>query len=482
MTTRWRQQLAHAAGLRVAAWYAVIFVVSAGVVGAIAYYLLASSLERRDHDLLRVKLADYSERYETHGFRALSDAVSAERASGDPDSVLVRLIGPQADVLLVSAPPSWPAFQLGRLDDSPATSLASSNDAWLTVPAADQGQTVNLELVSRLLSDGSLIQVGRTTIARDRLLADVRDVFSVLVIVVLVVGLAGGAALTHQALRPLRELRDAVRTIARTGQLTGRVTTSADGDLIGELSLVFNQMVARIETLVDGMRGALDNVAHDLRTPIARLRAKAETALAAPAEAGTMRDALVDCVEEADRVIALLSTLMDISEAETGMMRLALEPIAVRDVVAETIELYEDTAEDRGITLTSRVAEHVLVRADRQRVRQALANLIDNALKYTNVGGTVTIDAEQTNDVVTISVTDTGIGIGPEDLPRIWDRLYRADGSRAEAGLGLGLSLVRAIAVAHGGRVIATSEPGRGSTFRLTLPAAPALSARTHES
>jgi signal transduction histidine kinase len=463
----WRRRLARAVGLRLAVWYAGIFGVSAVVVGIIAYQLLASSLARRDHDLLRVRLADYIARYESGGLRALSQAVSAERASGDPDSVLVRLVGSNADVLLVSAPSSWPAFELDSVPGSPP----ASTETWLTVPSSSA--QVRLELVSHILFDGSLIQVGRTTIGRDRLLADVRDLFSLLLVVVIGVGLLGGTTLTLQALKPLRELRDAVRTVARTGQLTARVTAGSDGDLVDELGQVFNQMVARIETLVDGMRQALDNVAHDLRTPIARLRARAEAALSAPDDQAALRAALGECIEEADSVIALLTTLMDISEAETGTMRLVLERVPLHEVTAETVELYEDAADDRGIELSSRVPVDMFVRADRQRLRQAVANLADNAIKYTGSGGQVTIGAERTSGgEIAIIVADTGIGIAAADLPRIWDRLYRGGTSQSEPGLGLGLSLVRAIATAHGGRVDVTSEPGRGSTFRLILPSA----------
>jgi len=285
--------------------------------------------------------------------------------------------------------------------------------------------------------------------------------------------LTGGAALTHQALRPLRELRDAVRDIARTGQLDARVMAEPDGDLVDELGQVFNQMLTRIEALVDGMRNALDSVAHDLRTPLARLRTRAEEALTTRLSPEAARVVLAECVEEADRVIALLSTLMDISEAETGTMRLAVEPIAVQKVAAETVDLYEDAADERGVALSSVVPADLVVRADRQRLRQALANLIDNALKFTPRGGTVTLGANRTtgaNDI-TITVTDTGTGIAHEDLSRIWERLYRGDQNRSEPGLGLGLSLVRAIAEAHSGRAEVVSEPGHGSTFQLTLPA-----------
>jgi signal transduction histidine kinase len=244
---------------------------------------------------------------------------------------------------------------------------------------------------------------------------------------------------------------------------------------VDELSAVFNQMVARIETLVSGIKGALDNVAHDLRTPIARLRARAEAALSSAGDTAVVRAALADCVEEADRVIALLTTLMDISEAQTGTMRLSPGPVPVIQVANDTIALYEDTAEERGVALSSDVAGGLVVHGDEQRIRQALANLMDNALKYTGSGGRVTISAERTRGGdIAIAVTDTGAGIAAADLPRIWERLYRGDASRPESGLGLGLSLVRAIADAHGGRAEVTSAPGQGSTFRLILPAEPA--------
>jgi signal transduction histidine kinase len=235
------------------------------------------------------------------------------------------------------------------------------------------------------------------------------------------------------------------------------------------MSTLVNTMHDRIDSLVGAMRGALDNVAHDLRTPLARLRSAAETALRSDDPAAA-REALVRCLDEADRVATTLTTLMDISEAETGTMRLQRQPVVVAALVQEAVDLYADVAEDKQIVLEQEIPADLEIEGDAARLRQVLANLIDNALKYTGPGGRVRVTATGETARVTVRVEDTGIGIEPDDIPRVWDRLYRGDRSRSERGLGLGLSLVKAIVEAHGGRVAVESVPGHGSRFSFVLP------------
>jgi len=172
----------------------------------------------------------------------------------------------------------------------------------------------------------------------------------------------------------------------------------------------------------------------------------------------------------------MLNTLMDISEAETGTMRLHRERVNLTELVAQAVELYEDVAEEKGVTLENQASGEIWVDVDRTRMRQVIANLLDNALKYTPAGGKVEIATSALNGEALLSLDDTGIGISPDELPRIWERLYRGDKSRSERGLGLGLSLVKAIVEAHRGRVTVESEPDKGSRFVLHLPAAPDLS------
>jgi signal transduction histidine kinase len=194
-------------------------------------------------------------------------------------------------------------------------------------------------------------------------------------------------------------------------------------------------------------------------------------ALAAPANVDRYREALADCVEETDRVLLMLNTLMDISEAESGTLQLRRDRVLLGNIVARAIDLYRDVADAKGVALVSKLQPDASVMADGTRLQQVAANLIDNALKYTPPGGRVDVEVTQGGGRALLRVRDNGAGINPDELPRIWDRLFRGDASRTERGLGLGLSLVRAIVKAHGGTVDVESALGKGSTFTVALPA-----------
>jgi Signal transduction histidine kinase len=193
-------------------------------------------------------------------------------------------------------------------------------------------------------------------------------------------------------------------------------------------------------------------------------------ALQSGADTEKAREALADCVEESERVLSMLNTLMDITEAEAGMMKLRREPVDLCQVAREVAELYEYVAEEKKIKVITELTDPCEAQVDRTRVRQVFANLLDNAIKYTPEGGQVTIkmNAEPTEMVAVFQ--DNGIGIPSEEQERIWSRLYRGDKSRSQRGLGLGLSLVKAVVEAHGGTVSVASQVDRGSEFTVRLP------------
>ena len=460
MSSKWTDRISQALGLRLAAWYLGTFLASTLVIGGLTYGLLATLLEQRDHDIIQSTLREYATRYQAGGLPALARAIELEQRSGSREPLFVRLVGPFEDVLFYSLPETWGAFDLADLP-------GGANAIWSQVRARDRNAV--LEVATINVGGGAALQVGKTTEARNQLLSNFRRVLMLGAGAALVIGVVGGLFLTRSTLKPLRDLRDAVRRILHTGQTDDRVPVYGTEDTVDELSTLFNAMLARITTLIHGMRNALDHVAHDLRTPMARLRVTAESALATD-DPVKYREALSDCLEESERVLSMLTTLMDISEAETGTMKLNVSQVELAKLAREVTDLYEDTADDAGVTMEANVPAGLEVTADRDRLRQALANLVDNAIKYTPQGGQVELSATAESDAVVIRVSDTGPGISEHDLPRIFDRLYRGDQSRATRGLGLGLNLVRAYVEAQGGRVEVKSTLGHGSTFEIRLP------------
>jgi signal transduction histidine kinase len=438
-----RSPFTRAFGLRLALWYATLFVIGAIAIVVLTYFLTVASLEQRDQQIIQAKLGEYAVIYSRGGIDALADTVRAEQRTA-PERLFVRVLDHGTESIVLSNQGEW--------DPS------------------------RLEMASTRLRDGTLVQVGKSTEARDDLLARFRAVLGVVTLSIVILAIGGGLLATQSAIAPIRALIAAVTRIIETGRTDARVPQAGTGDAIDNLTALFNTMLDKIEGLVRAMRDALDNVSHDLRTPLTRLRGTAEMALAGEPDLERYRDALADCVEESDRVLVMLNTLMDISEAESGAMPLRREPVPLDEVAARAVDLYHDAADAKGVTLAIAEAAglggkaDVVVRGDRTRLEQIAANLIDNAVKYTGSGGRVDVSIRREGDRAILRVHDTGVGIPADELPRIWDRLFRGDTSRAERGLGLGLSLVKAFVEAHGGSVDVVSEPGRGSTFTVALP------------
>jgi heavy metal sensor kinase len=469
MSLRSLKQLRKKIGFRLTVWYSGIFILSSLFLFALAYFLLSSSLHKQDHEAIQLRLQELSALYQTGGRELLEREVTVEKKFEKKIPFFIRLAGRENKTLFLYIPYQWVEFDIKQLEKMTPDTIIT----WTRLPGKSKRKV--LEVASIRLSNDYLLQVGKSTEDRERILRHFREIFTAVMVPLILFGFAGGAFLAFRALRPIRHLLSTVRSVG-PNRMDARVPITHTGDELDELATLFNGMLEKIEALINGMRDSLDNVAHDLRTPITRFRGTAEMALQSDQSLEICRDALADCIEESERMLTMLNTLMDISEAETGVMNLDLKSVNVSDLIEGATELYRYVAEDKGIVVHTMASSDLSLTADPNRMRQILANLLDNAIKYTPSGGRIDIEAHQRGQKIVVLVKDTGIGIHPEELPRIWDRLYRGDQSRSQKGLGLGLSLVKAIVQAHKGHIEVFSEPGKGSTFSISLPSGDHLS------
>ncbi len=398
-----------------------------------------------------------AEQYHSGGIRRLVQVI--ESRSAQPGSSLYLVTTAAGEGLAGNVgylptgtleKPGWSETEYRRHDNP-----ASSHHALIRVFQLPGGfrMLVGRDLDDREKVHNIVISAGRWSVA-----------------LVVILGLGGGFFVTRRVLRRVDAMTETTRTIVE-GDLSGRLFVAGTGDELDRLAENLNAMLERIEALMRGLQEVSDNIAHDLKTPLTRMRNRAEEALRAAESEGDYRAALERTIEESDALMRTFNALLMIARAESGHAREDMADFDAAEVARGIVELYEPLAEEKGLDLKVEAPGPITVRGNRELVSQALSNLVDNAIKYAARDGTeggIVVAAETEGSRVLLTVSDNGPGIPEADRPRVVQRFVRLERSRSQPGSGLGLSLAAAVARLHGGELrLADNHPGLKAVIAL---------------
>lgn len=438
---------------RIVALYLAIFAVSAAAIVGFTYWNTARALNAQTDQVVDSDISGLAERYQRFGLAGLTDAIVSRSAHGETTLYLLA----DSDKRPI----------VGNLDSWPSLSRQGGN-----IVEFDYNRRIGERSEDRrargrefTLTGGFFLLVARDIAERyqaERLFTTMLP-WSLLLMILL--GLFGGILISRNFLTRLDQINRTSREIM-AGDLSRRLPLGRSGDEFDTLAVNLNRMLERTERLMRGMREVTDSIAHDLRTPLNRLRNRLEGALHAMDPRSAATSEIEEAVGETDRLIGTFNALLLIAEAEAGVAREAMETLDLRHIVEGMGELYGPLADEKGVSLKILPSGSAVVACNQSLISQALANLLDNAIKYTQAGGVVTVSLDHTPSGVALHVADTGPGIPPEDRARVLERFVRLEASRHSPGTGLGLSLVAAVARLHDAKLLLSdNRPGLKATL-----------------
>lgn len=455
-----RHALLRSAGVRFAIFYALVFGISAIVLAGSLYYSTIGLLGRQTHEAIRVEARSLAAHFQAGGLPALVLTLDSRINEDINDHAIYLLVDPLGNRI---------AGNMSRWPQGIDTA-----HVWYQVPLERAGRKSTALMRYYELPGGFQLLVGRDVSTRAQLRRILRDGLLWALAAMAFLGILGAIVIRGLFKRSLSDISGITRAIAR-GDLTRRVRRSGNGDEFDELAETINDMLDRIARLMDGVREVSNSIAHDLRTPITRARARLEDAASHARTSEELRSAVERATLDLDGVVNVFQALLRIAEIEAGARRSAFAEIDLAPVLEDLAEFFEALAEEHEIVLDRDWPASLPLFGDRDMLQQAIANLLDNAIKFSPRANRVTISAQADSGYVEISISDHGPGIPDADRPRATERFYRAESARSTPGSGLGLALVSAVAQLHGG-LLRLEDNDPGLRARLVLPKRDAVS------
>lgn len=456
----------HTLAFRLTLWYAGIFTVSSCVAFFFFYtYITTVIRDRTDQELLG-QANRFSVLLSEEGVAAVQNSVVIEAQAAGVKKVFFRLLHVNGQVFSSTNVSHWQ--DIGISGDAINRLLQGRGPVFETLVMP--GRKDEVRILYAMLSPIIIVQLGQAMESYSRFVDAFQGLFIATMTFLVIVAGGVGWFMAKRAVSGVEAVTRTARKIAE-GSLDERVPVKPRSDEIDLLATTFNHMLDRIHVLLTEIKEMTDNIAHDLRSPITRIRGMAEVTLTTGASLGDYESMAASTIEECDRLLDMINTMLLISKTESGVDTLSREKVDITGLVRNACELFAPSAEDKGVKLICGASGESVLFGDTRMIQRMLTNILDNAIKYTPSGGEAKLTVlENEKQDIWIVVQDTGIGISTADLPHIFERFYRCDQSRSQTGTGLGLSLARAIARAHGGDITVSSRPDQGSTFTIVLP------------
>jgi len=457
----------HSLAFRLTLWYAVIFMVSLCISFTVIYFLLAFEfMERTDRDLKK-QISHFTTMLAIKDIENVKEAAVIETKASGEKEVFIRMLAPNGEIFLSSSMSYWRNL---KVNPKAIRRLLEGELSVLETVALEKSSR-EARIIYSFIGPGIIMQFGQSMALNKRFLGALVRIFMVTMVVLFILALVIGWLLSRRALAGVAAVTFTASRISSESLQERVVVEKRHGDELDRLAATFNTMLDRIENLVTGIREMSDNIAHDLRSPITRIRGLAEVTFTTGATAGEYENMAANTVEECDRLLDMINTMLMISRTEAGVGNIRFEKIDMMAIVNEACELFGPMAEDMQISLTCDKDGPCPLRGDLRMIQRMISNLMDNAIKYTAKAGQVRVKVfEEADNAIKVEIADTGIGISEADQPLIFNRFFRCDESRSLPGTGLGLSLALAVTRAHGGDIQVRSHKGNGSTFSVFLP------------
>ncbi len=459
-------KLPNTLSFRLTFWYASTFLTCllAAILGLYVY--LDTVFNHRMDEDLKEDIAEFRALLDEGGLEKVIAEIIREINSSDETEVFLRVLDLNGKVVF-----STDVSEYEDLDAKTASTF--QNDMAPTTPALKTVEFPHhdypVRMVLSQIGPDMVLLIGETLEKKEEIMELLFKVFAGMVFLGIPLACGVGWVIARRAVSGIEEVSRAAKDIER-GNLDRQVTVKAGEEEIQTLMDTFNAMAARIRGLIREMREMTDNIAHDLRSPLARIRAMSEGALAETNLTKNDKVLATETIRECDRLMHLINTTLDMAEVDAGVVNGAKGPVDLSQLMTDLCELFEAVAEEKHITFNVSVDPNCQIYGIKPHLQRMVANLLDNAMKYTQSGGQVSIELIRSPQNCRLTISDTGVGIPLSDQPRVFDRFFRCEHSRSQEGCGLGLSFARSVARAHGGDITVTSESSQGSSFTSTFP------------